>query len=577
MERVPWATYDGNDVEAVVAMMICLEHPDAYRIRPARGDEGIDILVPAPDGSVEVYQVKKFASSMTASQWRQVKKSYQRVQKSKWLAGRKVTKWHLTMPLDATTGDSDKFDEITAGAPWAVRWKGLAFIEALASKYPTVIDYYLGNGRARLDVSVQRLTDLVADRARPDGAPLSAAEARQTLTSLFNVLNSNDPFYVYGLAISPRPPAAGSLDEPGLVAAVVSGDGASGYVTVKVIARCAESTLERPVPLQMTIDLDAVPGMREQVKEFEKYGVTLSLPAGAVKGSVDVPGGLGGDLEGFAVEISPSFDLSEMPDLRLQVRDASDVVVAECSMKKAERSEGPARTGVRTVHRSPSQVLELELRFDLQHHRATCRVRGGDVTGSVPTDAFGALNVLRAAHDPSNHLRISLPYGPQTSGVDFPAPSDVSEVGLDAVIDLAGALMDVQGITTQRIVMPDPSHVTMKELDRLRRLAALARGETIRRRMPAGGVLTFAPESEGIPEVGVYTLTDDAPLSVSLDGQELHLGHQERSLVAVRIVPGSRRVFDDRIEVDFVPTDASEITLRHVAEAGQVSMSLDGP
>jgi len=66
MARVEWTRQSGEDVEAVVAMLLCTEYPNAWRIRPGRGDGGVDVFVPLSDDRAlrDVYQVKKFASNL---------------------------------------------------------------------------------------------------------------------------------------------------------------------------------------------------------------------------------------------------------------------------------------------------------------------------------------------------------------------------------------------------------------------------------------------------------------------------------------------------------------------------------
>jgi len=45
-----------GDIEQVVAILLCRENPAAVRVRPSRGDGGIDILVPLyGTGTVAVY------------------------------------------------------------------------------------------------------------------------------------------------------------------------------------------------------------------------------------------------------------------------------------------------------------------------------------------------------------------------------------------------------------------------------------------------------------------------------------------------------------------------------------------
>jgi len=78
--RVEWTRTEPGDIEQVVSMLLCRENPSAVRVRPSRGDGGIDVLAPARNGTgVAVYQVKSFSSNLTAGQKAQVERSFRRV------------------------------------------------------------------------------------------------------------------------------------------------------------------------------------------------------------------------------------------------------------------------------------------------------------------------------------------------------------------------------------------------------------------------------------------------------------------------------------------------------------------
>jgi len=47
--RIPWSRYAGEDVEAVVAMLVLGDHPHGRRMLPSQGDGGIDVLVGTGD------------------------------------------------------------------------------------------------------------------------------------------------------------------------------------------------------------------------------------------------------------------------------------------------------------------------------------------------------------------------------------------------------------------------------------------------------------------------------------------------------------------------------------------------
>ena len=56
--RIPWTRYSGEDVESVLATFISLEERNAIKIRPSRGDGGIDLIVYLDAETVDIYQLK---------------------------------------------------------------------------------------------------------------------------------------------------------------------------------------------------------------------------------------------------------------------------------------------------------------------------------------------------------------------------------------------------------------------------------------------------------------------------------------------------------------------------------------
>jgi hypothetical protein len=54
---VNWELEPGEKIEEFVAAMLLLDNPRGNRITPARGDRGVDIRVPTPDG-YDIYQVR---------------------------------------------------------------------------------------------------------------------------------------------------------------------------------------------------------------------------------------------------------------------------------------------------------------------------------------------------------------------------------------------------------------------------------------------------------------------------------------------------------------------------------------
>ena len=120
MSRLPWTRYDGDDIEAVVSLFVCREFPDAFRVRPSRGDGGIDVCVPVSPGHVEIYQVKKFADNLDTSQKTQIVESHKRIQDYARTRNWAIDKWHLTLPLDPTPENTQWFEELVV-CP-AINW-----------------------------------------------------------------------------------------------------------------------------------------------------------------------------------------------------------------------------------------------------------------------------------------------------------------------------------------------------------------------------------------------------------------------------------------------------------------------
>jgi len=211
MARVEWTRTAPDDVEHVVAVMVLREHPSGQRIRPSQGDGGIDIVVPADDPEgVDICQVKAFSTNLGASQKAQIKvvrPSSQDIHGN----GLQIRNWYLMLPLDSTRENLEWLDELTAGAVFNCEWRGLAFVDGLAAKYPDVIDYYLRDGKERLADAVADLTKLVtlgtameAGDSAEEG--LKPSDVLPGLAALHGELNRYHPNYRYDFSVDATRP-----------------------------------------------------------------------------------------------------------------------------------------------------------------------------------------------------------------------------------------------------------------------------------------------------------------------------------------------------------------------------------
>ena len=90
-----------------------------------------------------------------------------------------MAEWYLTLPVNPTNENLEWLEGFTAGHGLLAQWRGLNFLEGLAADYPSVIDYYLRDGKDRLQAALESLTTVLrtsmrigpaAARLRPAGS-----------------------------------------------------------------------------------------------------------------------------------------------------------------------------------------------------------------------------------------------------------------------------------------------------------------------------------------------------------------------------------------------------------------------
>lgn len=191
--EIPWSTKSGEEVEKLIAVYICKENPDAIRIRPSKGDHGIDLMDPSdPRKPVDVYQIKKFARNLTYGQKKQIKKSWQALITYAQKTGLKVKRWHLVMPLNPTLENLNEICRLTQGSGIEFSPIGLDTINGWATKYPDVQDYFLNGEQDTIYRRVARLIEL-----NPQVASFNGKSLYEQLITIRDYLNKRDPNYKY--------------------------------------------------------------------------------------------------------------------------------------------------------------------------------------------------------------------------------------------------------------------------------------------------------------------------------------------------------------------------------------------
>lgn len=254
-------------------------------------------------------------------------------------------------------------------------WRGLDFVDGLAAKYPEVIDYYLRDGKDRLEATVQRLLS-IAGLKNPADSPASSTES---LKELHAALNQFDPHFHYDFSVQmlntdgtcPPLPAA-----PTAVASLTF-IYTEQCITYDIIPRFKEALKERPVPGSMTFS--AVPGssLHAQLDDWTKYGTPLKeVPAKDV--SWDLPGGFDGSWGNALVTTGASRPLPGAPHetVTLRVLEMDGTVAASLDFVTDEASSGIGGRGARNVgHDTRAGLVRYELRMLRDDKRHTARRR----------------------------------------------------------------------------------------------------------------------------------------------------------------------------------------------------------
>lgn len=195
-DPIAWGNLSGEAVEDLLATLISRERPHVNHIRPSSGDHGRDLEVKNEDGSIDVYQIKKFYSNLTKGRKRQIEASWDRLNEYIQDSGVRVAHWYLTMPLNPTPENLEWFHNLTTESPIECIWLDKTYIESLVAKYPEVIDFYLHGGRERLREMFPDVVQAFSDKEEDSTCVLA-----QRLQAIQKLLNEQDPHYDYDLRL----------------------------------------------------------------------------------------------------------------------------------------------------------------------------------------------------------------------------------------------------------------------------------------------------------------------------------------------------------------------------------------
>lgn len=390
------------------------EHPNSTRITPSRGDGGVDILDrgAGPGGTDVVYQVKRYTEPLEKKEKDAVEKSLTTLMKDPRWASLNVEEWHLVLPWDPSP-EADKWLQ-DFGKEQGVKpiWNGLTHVEALATKYPEVIDYYLHGGRSRMEEAYKVVATALGGANTAGG--LSVPAVQDMVGTALRTLE-DDPHcrYEHRFGSGDMPPFS---SRPGLVLHMASQDNATGkWTVVDVIARCAASTFERPILIDGSLKVESGGDAHKAFQDFVSYGSPSQSPDASFSGKLDAPGGLGRPLDDATVAAwSTNKDLGDDPELHLEILAPDRKVLGAVDLDRIERSHGTE--GYRVVLQETNGVFEMEDRYNLSGSDSSRRLTFNDLTGMPATKVLSAVTFLSHCHSP-NVGRLSRRYTPPERGI----------------------------------------------------------------------------------------------------------------------------------------------------------------
>lgn len=569
-------------------MMICRVRPHGYRIRPSQGDGGIDVCVPASEGHVEIYQVKKFASNLTSGQQAQIKRSHARVADYAKQRGWTIDKWHLVLPLDPTPGNTTFLEEeVQAKADFPCFWVGLPVIEGWVALYPEVVDYYLNDWNDRLKREIADFLSMSSlgvsigsvqgtSVAVDEYADLSPALAVPRIEALARTLNRHDPHYTFEIHIVYQEPTRALLREmsssSGAVAISVR-QLEDCFIVFAVVSRCVESQFERPIQAKVTLEAKVGSDAERDLREFRMYGRIPDAPFAASGISLELPGGLGGQLGAGNVAVVPSpLATHETVRHRYTIIDPDGVELASLEVVSQGKTVNYDNTGLSLSSTDASGVLTLEVLSSINQPEPVAAGEGDepamptvdmilryqrqDPSGKFPDEVEPALRFLAHFHAP-NLLNMAPARG---NGASFTHKLPVSE-GADRRARTAGdeaqyveALAEVQKHTDVELRIPDLSTESDDARSSVKFAALILRGQTVSGHWES---LQFAGDLDADPEAPFATrLVHD--LKVQIGDRLLTVGQVEATITAEDGI----EVEQSTVEVDGVEVHAARIVAK---------------
>lgn len=466
--RIPWTRYSGEDVESVLATFISLEERDAIKIRPSRGDGGIDLIVYLDPDTVDVYQIKKFAENLKYNQKAQIEKSWRELSATTAELHVKINSWHLVMPLDPTNENLRWAKELVGSSGTKFIWDGLSRVDGWASKHPEVIDYYFSNGKEEVSEYAAKLLSMAN---LPDCSDPAILENR--LRDLCSQLDKLDPYYAYSVHVLSEYDKRDDLCPrvPGVVMSQILVTPGKGRIAVDVIEKTPIASMLHPMTFALKITA-GTDDEKEQAKNFIEFGMPFtSLPAEVIDQSYKLP--VGRSCDGIRKGIIKTLDLPASNCVR-----SASLFWEGCGELHliVDKATHGTKGAFFSAH-DATETFRLNFKWISSQSGGTINYEFSfnKLLNKRSRDVARTYRFLSEAKDEKVELRID-----GTSALYFHLglrDDVVAEV--NAIYSLAVALETINRAADSEMLFPDYFKITKGEVENLKDAARLLDGETI--------------------------------------------------------------------------------------------------
>lgn len=568
MTPVPWVTTPPDLIEQIVAVLLGNRYEQSFRIRPSKGDGGLDVLVPTTEpGHFDDYQVKKFATNLGSNEKRHITESLEAAIKthndpdSPFL----IDNWYLTLPLNPTREQYKWLaDEVARlKPPFKVEWRALDFLERLAADYPKVIDYYLHDGKDRLNEQIKALRDLAKLGESETGAMLEPSDVLERLSNLRQALNGEDPHYRYDFEVTEREPDLPDMIARPYILASCTAVLPGGHVTFHVYGRYPDATWDRPIPTSFNISkAKLTPEQLEEFNNMVRYGTPMSLPDSVVSDiNIDLPGGLALVDGSGSVILGPAQSALDRPSRVVWAIVPPDTIepLAELVFEMGIPTRGISGGGqVRGV--DSTGVIVAIMRFepsDSEERTVSISLSTIDPAGKPIKQVLPGTKFLRHFHAP-NRLALGPEYGLLTVAAEFTLP-DPSESVPAITLECVEALGAISQRCGQIVSYPAVGEMDEEDLRHILSVGRLLRGEQVP--ITWSSIKTRASqETITANSWGKGILPTVQGLAVKLSGGSYDLGKFYTYLLSHRIETDPAAEPDDegRIAVTILPDEHNQ-------------------